>query len=97
MVKITHELLLKWSEYKDHLDLFKQKALGEFLRIYRKHRQRMGDEFKWGDEIEYSLVKFDHINKKAYLYLKAEQLLEHLDKVTTLIKLIFTNQNNSFN
>ena len=87
MVVITEESLLKWSEYKDHLVLFREKAVKDFINIYNKYKSISDYTFKWGDEIEYSLVKFDHVNKKAYLLLKAEEFFKNLYKVISIMKM----------
>ena len=47
------------------LNLFQQ-----FIHLYRKLEKRRGDVLKWGDEVEYIIVKFDRENKKAQLALK---------------------------
>ena len=42
----------------------------QFIHLYRKLEKRRGDVLKWGDEVEYIIVKFDRENKKAQLALK---------------------------
>ncbi|EDO46274.1 predicted protein, partial [Nematostella vectensis] len=67
---------LSWNETKKYADHVRKHGIIQFLHIYNKLKTRQNDVLKWGDEIEYTLVKFDHENKKAYLHLKA---IEYLD------------------
>ena len=36
--------------------------------IYKQYKLNQNDSFKWGDEIEFTLIKFDHVNKNMYVY-----------------------------
>lgn len=82
MVKVSEELLLEYNEYRDHLDHFRKKAVTELINNYNINKSRCNEPFKWGDEMEYTIVKFDHENKKVYLLLKAKEFFENLEKVT---------------
>jgi glutamate--cysteine ligase catalytic subunit len=66
---------LEWTETKQHTNLVHTQGIQEFLKIYQSFKTNRADAFKWGDEIEFTLIKFDHENKRAQLLLKAEQLL----------------------
>ena len=48
------------------------------VRITRTCRK--GDILKWGDEVEYNLVRFNTNDKKAQLLLNAEEVLKVLQK-----------------
>ena len=72
--------LLDWDETKSHADLVRQKGIQQFINIYNKVKDRKNDCLKWGDEVEFSLIKFDHVNKRCYLLLKADQLLPVLQE-----------------
>ncbi|CAF2135969.1 unnamed protein product [Rotaria magnacalcarata] len=39
------------------------------------------DEFLWGDEIEYSLIRFNHENKRVQLCLKANEILKRFQQL----------------
>jgi glutamate--cysteine ligase catalytic subunit len=69
---------MTWEETKKNADLVRKKGIEQFLNIHRAVKDRKNDCLKWGDEVEFSLVKFDHENKKCYLLLKAEELLPPL-------------------
>lgn len=66
---------LDWEETKKHANLLRSQGIKEFLKIYNSFKSNQNDAFKWGDEIEFTLVKFDHANKKAYVLLKADPIL----------------------
>ncbi|XP_031569988.1 glutamate--cysteine ligase catalytic subunit-like isoform X2 [Actinia tenebrosa] len=69
---------LSWEETKKYADHVRKHGIEQFLHIYNRLKTRQNDMLKWGDEVEYTLIKFDHENKKAYLNLKAEEFLEIL-------------------
>ncbi|CAF1500131.1 unnamed protein product [Adineta ricciae] len=75
---------LTWKEIVEVRTLLKNDACNDLIKIFRKHSERKNDPFLWGDEIEYSLVRFDHENQHVQLLLKADELLaklnENLDK-----------------
>jgi glutamate--cysteine ligase catalytic subunit len=66
---------LDWDEVKKYADLIRRKGIEQFLNIHRLVKDRKNDCLKWGDEVEFTLVKFDHTNKRCYLLLKASELL----------------------
>ena len=72
---LTVGTLLSWAETKEHADLVRKKGIRQFINVHRKVRDRKNDCLKWGDEVEFSMVKFDHKNKRCYLLLKANQVL----------------------
>lgn len=69
---------LSWEETKKHADYVRRHGIRQFLNIYHRVKERQRDVLKWGDEVEYMLVAFDHENKKVRLVLKGEELLEIL-------------------
>lgn len=69
---------LSWAETKKHSKSVQKKGIEQFLNIYNKFQSKTNFPFKWGDEIEFTLIKFDHENKRAHLLLKAEELLSTL-------------------
>ena len=42
---------LSWSETKEHAELVRRIGVLQFLAIYNRHKDRQGDELKWGDEV----------------------------------------------
>ena len=77
---LSHGTPLSWPETKQNADRVRTKGINEFLNIYNRFKRNKNEPFKWGDEIEFSLVKFDPVNKRVYLLLKAETVLSELDK-----------------
>ena len=69
---------LTWSEIVSVKSILKNSALNDLISILNKHRTRRNDDFLWGDEIEYSLLRFDHSNKRVQLLLKGDQILSKL-------------------
>ncbi|XP_075354194.1 glutamate--cysteine ligase catalytic subunit isoform X1 [Mycteria americana] len=69
---------LSWEETRRHAEHVRQHGIIQFLHIYRALRDRHKDVLKWGDEVEYMLVKFDHENKKVRLVLCGEEVLRTL-------------------
>ncbi|KAM9616300.1 glutamate--cysteine ligase catalytic subunit isoform 2-T2 [Morphnus guianensis] len=69
---------LSWEETRRHAEHVRKHGILQFLHIYRALRDRHKDVLKWGDEVEYMLVKFDHENKKVRLVLCGEEVLQTL-------------------
>ncbi|XP_059685038.1 glutamate--cysteine ligase catalytic subunit isoform X2 [Gavia stellata] len=69
---------LSWEETRRHAEHVRKHGILQFLHIYRAVRDRHKDVLKWGDEVEYMLVKFDHENKKVRLVLCGEEVLQTL-------------------
>ena len=75
MVVITGGHVLEWNQIKEKLETIKSLQLDQLVKIHNAFKNIQHDPFKWGDEIEFSLIKFDNVNKKCYLLLKAENFL----------------------
>lgn len=58
----------------------RQHGIQQFINLYARLKDRQGDVLKWGDEIEYMIVRFDHENKKAQVSLRAEDILTKLNE-----------------
>ncbi|XP_011815595.1 PREDICTED: glutamate--cysteine ligase catalytic subunit isoform X2 [Colobus angolensis palliatus] len=71
---------LSWEETKRHADHVRRHGILQFLHIYHAVKDRHKDVLKWGDEVEYMLVSFDHENKKVRLVLSGEKVLETLQE-----------------
>ncbi|KAH7725966.1 glutamate--cysteine ligase catalytic subunit [Aphelenchoides avenae] len=60
----------------------------QFINLYHRTKDIKASQLKWGDEIEYILVKFDHANKKVRVALRATELLTLLqahEKVNEMV------------
>ena len=69
---------LTWDQTKKYADLIREKGIIQFLNIHKNVKDRKNDCLKWGDEVEFTLVKFDHKNKRCQLLLKAKDILPTL-------------------
>lgn len=70
---------LEWADTKKNSHVVSEHGTREFLKTYDHFKDAHNYPFKWGDEIEFSLVRFDHENKRVQLSLRAEYLLERLN------------------
>lgn len=71
---------LPWEETKEYTQYIREHGIEQFLHIYKKLNDRRNDCLKWGDEVEFVIVRFDHENKKVQLLLKAHELLPILEE-----------------
>lgn len=71
---------LSWEKTQELADHVRKHGVVQFINLYHRLKQRQGDILKWGDEVEYIIVKFDHQNKKARVSLRAEELLNILNE-----------------
>lgn len=72
--------VLSWSETKALSSFVQEHGIQQFINLYRKSKDRRGDPFKWGDEIEYMIVKFNDAKREAKVACKSEELLEILNE-----------------
>jgi glutamate--cysteine ligase catalytic subunit len=66
---------LEWPIIHEYRDIVKRRGIKGFLKIYEQYKDHRRDVLKWGDEIEFNLVRFDHINKRVSLLLKSSKLV----------------------
>ncbi|XP_014214548.1 glutamate--cysteine ligase catalytic subunit isoform X1 [Copidosoma floridanum] len=71
---------LSWEETKRLADHVRKHGIKQFINLYKKLRDRQGDVLKWGDEVEYILVKFNDAEKTAKVSLRAEKYLSLLQE-----------------
>jgi hypothetical protein len=76
MVFVNEGSILCWNEISQNLEKIKSKLIKELVVVYKKHKDIKNDPFRWGDELELTLIKFDHTNKKCYLLLKSEEFFD---------------------
>ncbi|CAK1548462.1 unnamed protein product [Leptosia nina] len=77
---LTEGSPLTWEETKALAEHVRQHGIEQFINLYRKLRDRTGDVLKWGDEVEYIIVKFDDKNQRATVSLRAADILPELQK-----------------
>ena len=69
---------LSWEETKKLSEHVRKHGINQFINLYKRLRDRQGDVLKWGDEVEYVIVKFDDEKKEAKLSLRAKEILDIL-------------------
>ncbi|OQR70034.1 glutamate--cysteine ligase-like [Tropilaelaps mercedesae] len=62
---LTEGTPLAWSDVQKYCEHVRQHAIIQFINLFNKLKDRQNDCLKFGDEIEYVLIKFDHVNKTA--------------------------------
>lgn len=77
---LTEGSPLDWEETKNLADHVRKHGIIQFINLYKRLRDRQGDILKWGDEVEYVLVKFDDEAKTAKLSLRAADILHVLNE-----------------
>ena len=48
---------LDWTNTKKHGNQIRKRGIKQFINIYHKIKDRKNDCLKWGDEVEFTLVK----------------------------------------
>ncbi|KAI8035171.1 glutamate--cysteine ligase [Drosophila gunungcola] len=71
---------LSWEETKALADHVREHGVNQFINLYHRLKDRQGDILKWGDEVEYIIVKFDDEEKVARVALRAQDLLAQLNE-----------------
>uniref|UniRef100_A0A1B0AX38 Glutamate--cysteine ligase n=1 Tax=Glossina palpalis gambiensis TaxID=67801 RepID=A0A1B0AX38_9MUSC len=71
---------LSWEETKALAEHVREHGVQQFINLYHRLKDRQGDVLKWGDEVEYIIVKFDDQQKVARVSLKARELLAKLNE-----------------
>ncbi|XP_030747860.1 glutamate--cysteine ligase catalytic subunit [Sitophilus oryzae] len=77
---LTEGTPLSWEETKKLASHVREHGIKQFINIYKKLKERKGDVLKWGDEIEYIIVKFEHEKQEAKVSLRAVEMLEVLNE-----------------
>lgn len=71
---------LSWPETKRLSNHVREHAVKQFISLYRRLKDRENDCLKWGDEVEYMLIEFDHANKRAQVKLRAADIIPVLQE-----------------
>ncbi|KAK4537587.1 hypothetical protein CDCA_CDCA13G3612 [Cyanidium caldarium] len=71
---------LTWWDAIPHLNYVRQHGVEQFLNVYWATRNRQGDVLKWGDEIEYTVVVLDDVQRVSYLSLRAPEIIAELQR-----------------
>lgn len=71
---------LAWNDIKPYVEHVKKHGIIQFINNYKRLLQRPCDILKWGDEVEYMILKFDHKNRKVQLSLRGEDICNKLQE-----------------
>lgn len=71
---------LPWEASKAHIARVKHDGITQFLSIYDRTASTVSSGLKWGDEVEYMLVRSDGTSRRSKLLLSAPKLLEALQR-----------------
>ncbi|KAF6034881.1 hypothetical protein EB796_006811 [Bugula neritina] len=69
---------LSWAETKYYANHVRHHGIEQFINLYHRNKERTNDCLYFGDEVEYTFVKFDDANRTARVCLKARYYLEKL-------------------
>lgn len=69
---------MEWEDMAVWQEHVRKHGVQQFIRLYNKLKDERGRTLKWGDEVEYIIVKLDHAAKAARVSLRADELLGKL-------------------
>eukprot|EP01087_Luapelamoeba_hula_P007550 TRINITY_DN1846_c0_g2_i1.p1 TRINITY_DN1846_c0_g2~~TRINITY_DN1846_c0_g2_i1.p1 ORF type:complete len:711 (-),score=139.88 TRINITY_DN1846_c0_g2_i1:65-2197(-) len=75
---LTEGDTLAWHESLPFLQYVKEHGILQFLNTLHATQQRTGDCLKWGDEIEYMLLRFNDDTRTVRLGLRGADILDEL-------------------
>lgn len=71
---------LSWEETKALAQHVREHGIEQFINLYARLKDRQGDVLKWGDEVEYIIVRFDDEKKETQVSLRARDMLAVLNE-----------------
>lgn len=71
---------LSWEETKALAQHVREHGIEQFINMYARLRDRQGDMLKWGDEVEYIIVRFDEEKEEVQVSLRAQEMLAVLNE-----------------
>lgn len=77
---LTEGSPLSWEETKELANHVREHGIIQFINLYKRLKDRQGDVLKWGDEVEYIVVKFDDEKQQAKVSLRAQEILAALNE-----------------
>lgn len=77
---LTEGSPLTWEETKKYSQHVREHGITQFINLYKRLRDRQGDVLKWGDEVEYIIVRFDDEKREAKVSLRAKDILTKLNE-----------------
>ncbi|XP_014673812.1 PREDICTED: glutamate--cysteine ligase catalytic subunit-like [Priapulus caudatus] len=75
---LTEGSPLNWDKTREWAPYVREHGIKQLINLWRRLKDVIHDELKWGDEVEYTLIKLDHASKTAKVLLKGEPILREL-------------------
>lgn len=69
---------IPWGQALPLLGYVRQHGVKQFVSSYQKVEGIANDELKWGDEVEYAILKVDHENKRVRVCTRAAEVRKDL-------------------
>lgn len=77
---LTEGSPLSWEETKKLAQHVREHGIEQFINLFARLKDRQGDVLKWGDEVEYMIIKFDDEKQTARASLRALDILNQLQE-----------------
>lgn len=77
---------LGWEASKQYHAYVKEHGVAQFLHLWRALRERPDDEFKWGDEVEYMVLRVDSEARTTRLSLRADEIIGALNESAAAVR-----------
>ncbi|KAH9425316.1 hypothetical protein DERP_005919 [Dermatophagoides pteronyssinus] len=71
---------LSWPETKSYAEYIREHGIKQFINLYNLCKTKTSEVLKFGDEIEYMILKFDDQSKKVRVSNRAIELLKILQE-----------------
>lgn len=69
---------LQWSDSKPFVAFVREHGIQQFIHTYNRLKGRRGDCLKWGEEVEYMIIKKNAATRQVFLSLRADTILHQL-------------------
>ncbi|KAG5680706.1 hypothetical protein PVAND_010197 [Polypedilum vanderplanki] len=77
---LTEGSPLSWEETKNLAQHVRKHGIKQFINLFARLKDRQGDVLKWGDEVEYMIIRFDDDKQIAQASLRALEILNVLQE-----------------
>ncbi|XP_058825753.1 glutamate--cysteine ligase [Topomyia yanbarensis] len=77
---LTEGSPLSWEETKALSQHVREHGIEQFINLYARLKDRQDDCLKWGDEVEYVIVRFDDEKRNTQVSLRAREMLAVLNE-----------------
>jgi len=71
---------MSWAQSMPHLSYVREHGVLQFLSTWRAVNEQRCDDLRWGDEIEYAILKLDDDNKRVDISLRGQEVQNALNQ-----------------